>query len=65
MAQTYYSVGGGFIKDEQQIHLAPSQDTQSAYPYDFDSAEELAALCQAHGGIADLMLANETALAGY
>lgn len=63
LAQTYYSVGGGFIKDEQQIHLAPSQDTQSAYPYDFDSAEELAALCQAHDlSIADLMLANETAL---
>lgn len=62
-ARTFYSIGGGFIKDEFEIHELPDESAVSPYPYDFNSAEELANLCQKHDmRISDIMLANETAI---
>lgn len=56
---TYYSVGGGFIRregEEAAVAAAP-------YPYGFDSAEELLALCDEHGwSIAEVARFNEQAL---
>ena len=60
----YYSVGGGFVVSDEvaadghrQKQLAP--DT-TALPLPFHSADELMALCQAHGlSIAALMRRNE------
>lgn len=58
----YYSIGGGFILDEEQVlqHL----DTQTpSIPYPFATARELLALCEQHQlSIRELMLANETTL---
>lgn len=62
--RTYYSVGGGFILDEDEIvnTESPASPIQSA-PYDFDSAAELLALCTEHGlSISSLMLANELSI---
>ncbi len=59
--RTYYSVGGGFVLDEDEIQNteSPASQIQSA-PYDFNSATELLALCTEHGlSISSLMLANE------
>lgn len=58
---TWYSVGGGFIVregDEDAVHAA-----RASVPYSYRSAEELLSLCAANSlTIADLVLANETAL---
>ncbi|MCL1075160.1 L-serine ammonia-lyase [Shewanella dokdonensis] len=60
--RTYYSVGGGFILNEEEIQ---QQDASPAIPlpkvpYDFDSASQLVSLCLDNGlSISSLMLANE------
>ncbi|GAB4392774.1 MAG: L-serine ammonia-lyase [Gammaproteobacteria bacterium] len=57
--QIYYSVGGGFIVTEQEL-TAPITTPSCALPYDFNTANELFALCkQHHLSIAQLMLTNE------
>ncbi|QSX38563.1 L-serine ammonia-lyase [Shewanella sedimentimangrovi] len=64
--RTYYSVGGGFILDEDEIaqrDASPATPIQSA-PYDFNSAAHLLELCTDHGlSISSLMLANELSIA--
>jgi len=64
--RTYYSVGGGFILDEDQIKVqdvSPATPIKSA-PYIFNSADELLALCTENGlSISSLMMANEQSLA--
>ena len=61
--QTYYSVGGGFVINEEDAtnpdddHAAPTID---AIPYPFNNAEELLARCRQHNlSISALVLANE------
>ncbi len=57
--ETYYSVGGGFIRREG----APPQVRSHAFPLDFESAEELLALCDERGiTIAEAARINEEAL---
>jgi len=59
--RVYYSVGGGFVVDEQEAESGPSEDT--VVPYPFNSAEELVRLATANGcSIAELMAHNEAAL---
>lgn len=64
--RTYYSVGGGFILDEDEIKAqdaSPAAPIKSA-PYDFDSAQQLLELCTEHGfSISSLMMANELSIA--
>ena len=58
-ARSYYSVGGGFVVDEDEID-APinAADVTVAYPY--RSADELVAMCTTSGlSIAGVKLANE------
>ncbi|KFZ35991.1 serine dehydratase [Shewanella mangrovi] len=61
--RTYYSVGGGFILDEDEIqakNASPATPMKKA-PFDFDTAAELVQLCNDNGlSIAALMMANET-----
>ncbi|QSX35495.1 L-serine ammonia-lyase [Shewanella avicenniae] len=61
--RTYYSVGGGFILDQDEIlakNASPATPMKKA-PYDFDTAAELVQLCHDNGlSIAALMMANET-----
>ncbi|MEV8370535.1 L-serine ammonia-lyase, iron-sulfur-dependent, subunit alpha [Microbacterium sp. NPDC064584] len=58
-ADTYYSVGGGFIRREGE----PPRVAAHAYPLAFDSAEALIALCDERGiTIAEAARMNEEAL---
>lgn len=63
--RTYYSVGGGFILDEDEItaqDASPAAPIKSA-PYDFDSAAQLLELCNIHGfSISALMMENELSI---
>ena len=61
--QTYYSVGGGFVINEEDAtnpdedHASPTIDV---LPYPFNSAAELLEQCRQHDlSISDLVLANE------
>lgn len=61
LAEAYYSIGGGFIVGENEEGDG-SADAGTSVPYDFDSAEELLALCTKHDlAIHELVLANERA----
>jgi L-serine dehydratase len=59
----YYSVGGGFVLDEDEAgRNAPAGDA-APVPYPFTTGDELIAMAGEAGlTIAELMLANETAL---
>ncbi|GAA4890491.1 L-serine ammonia-lyase [Ferrimonas pelagia] len=62
--RTYFSIGGGFVLDEDEIKQdsAINQVTQ-AQPFPFDTATELLELCTENGlSISALMLANEKVL---
>jgi len=57
-SRTYYSVGGGFVLDEDTGGVRAEQ---VAVPYPFHTGTELLDLTRKHGlGISALMLANET-----
>ena len=57
----YYSVGGGFVVDEDEAQSGTREDT--AVPYPFSTAAELVALATENGcSIAELMARNEAAL---
>src|SRR6478735_5364466 len=57
--ETYYSIGGGFIRrDGEEVRVAAR-----SFPFAFDTAEELLALCAEHGlTIAEAARRNEEAL---
>lgn len=61
-ADTYYSVGGGFVKTEQEAkNDEPVIDNvKKPVPYPFNNAAELLAICEQHQlSIADVVRANE------
>lgn len=64
--RTYYSVGGGFILDEDEIlaqDASPASPIEAA-PYDFNSAAELLDMCVENGlSISALMMENELSIA--
>jgi L-serine dehydratase len=63
-ARSYFSIGGGFVRDEEEIGRNTPDAADIAAPYPFESAAELLAICAREGlTIAELMLANETAAA--
>jgi len=58
-SDTYYSIGGGFIRREGE----PSRVAAASFPFDFASAAELVAQCDEHGlTIAEAARLNEEAL---
>ena len=60
--RTYYSVGGGFVVDEQATGVGRIKADDTTLPRPFQSAAELLQQCRRHGcTISDLMLANEQA----
>jgi L-serine dehydratase len=60
--RVYYSVGGGFVVDEDEAQAGTREDT--VVPYPFSTAAELVALATKNGcSIAELMARNEAALA--
>lgn len=63
ISQTYYSIGGGFVMDKDEIGMAVVDDETVQFPYPFKLAAELEALCDSHSlNIAELMMLNETAI---
>lgn len=61
LSKTYYSVGGGFIVEEECF--GQTHDVEATVPYDFHSASELLKLCERNGlSISGLMMQNELAL---
>ncbi|ASJ95739.1 L-serine ammonia-lyase [Shewanella marisflavi] len=59
--KTYYSIGGGFIVDEEHFGLTAANEV--ILPYPFADASELLALCQETGmSISAIMMANEKVL---
>ncbi|WP_248242039.1 L-serine ammonia-lyase, iron-sulfur-dependent, subunit alpha [Microbacterium kunmingense] len=59
LSETYLSIGGGFIRREG----AAEEVTAVTFPFAYDSAAELIALCDEHGiTIAELARRNEEAL---
>jgi len=63
-SKIYYSIGGGFIVDEQEIEqLKHEQPGEDKAKYKFENAEQLLTLCTEHGlSISGLMLENEKQL---
>jgi len=60
--RSYYSVGGGFVVDEQAAGADRIKADDTVQPHPFRSGNELLALCDEHDcSISDLMLANEQA----
>lgn len=59
----YYSVGGGFVVDEDEAQRNAPMGDAVPVPYPFASGDELLAVAKEAGlSIAELMLANEAAL---
>jgi len=57
-----YSIGGGFVIDQQQAASGQLDQDQTVLPYDFSTAAQLLGQCKANGlRISQLMLANERA----
>ncbi len=60
--RVYYSVGGGFVVDENAAQEDVLVEDPTPIPYPFSSGAELLALCREHGiSISALMMANEKA----
>lgn len=58
--KTYYSVGGGFVIDEQTASDPYITDDTSRPGYSFDTAEQLLALCAKHNlSISNIIRENE------
>jgi len=60
-SRIYYSVGGGFIVDEEAASADCLIEDQTVLPFPFNSGEQLLELCQQQKmSISELILANET-----
>ena len=61
-ARTYFSIGGGFVRDEDEMGQNAPAEPGPAVPYPFESGAEMLEMAQAAGAsIADMMLSNEMA----
>jgi L-serine dehydratase len=61
--RTYFSIGGGFVRDEDEMGRNRPNEGLAAMPYPFESGAELLEQAQRAGlTIAELMLENERAL---
>jgi len=62
LARTYYSIGGGFVLDDDGSGTPALLPDPTPLPYPFRTATELMSLCREHGlSVSELMLANECA----
>lgn len=60
-SKTYYSIGGGFIVDEE--HFGKESANEVAVPYSFNSAEEMLKHCKETGmSLSGVIMQNELAL---
>ena len=62
LSRTYYSIGGGFVLDDDGSGHPALRPDPTPVPHPFRSAGELLATCEREGlSIAEVMLANEAA----
>lgn len=62
VSRCYYSVGGGFIHDEDSLNQPVISEQPLAVPYPFSTAEALKRICRETGlSISQVVLANESA----
>ncbi|WP_198423530.1 L-serine ammonia-lyase [Microlunatus antarcticus] len=62
LSRTYYSIGGGFVLDDDGSGHPTLRPDATPVPYPFRTAGELLAACEREGlSIAEVMLANEAA----
>lgn len=60
LMRTYYSVGGGFVMDEEAAGADRIKADDTSLPYPFETAQDLLDLCHSHGkAISQIMLENE------
>jgi len=60
LSETYYSVGGGFIMDEQEINAPTKETTKEDIPFPFHNAKEMLEMGKrANLSIAQMKQANE------
>jgi L-serine dehydratase len=61
ISRVYYSVGGGFVVDQEAAEgQSPIKADETALPHPFHTADELLEVCRVHGlRMSDAMLANE------
>ncbi len=60
LQQTYYSIGGGFVVTAEELASGVSIGDMAPYPHQFNTANELLALCAAQGkSIAEIKRENE------
>lgn len=60
ICREYFSIGGGFILDEDEIKSIDDQSESKVLPYQFATANELLALCKQHDlTIGELAFKNE------
>lgn len=58
--QIFYSVGGGFIIDHEQIFTPVDQDGADDIPFPFSTCDELLSHCRHEGkSVAEIMMENE------
>ena len=59
-AETYYSIGGGFVLTEAELQAGADKDDGDPVPFPFKSAAQMLEMCAAEGkSIAQLKRANE------
>ena len=62
VSRCYYSVGGGFIHDEDSLNQPVIAEQPLAVPHPFSTAKELKQICKQTGlSISQVVLANESA----
>ncbi|MBY5993857.1 L-serine ammonia-lyase [Ferrimonas balearica] len=63
-SRTYFSIGGGFVLDEEEIVQSDAiNQVTLSQPFPFDTAQELMDQCTEHGlSISSLMMENECAV---
>ncbi len=62
LVQIYYSTGGGFIMDHEQIFSPPVRDADDLLPHPFKTCEELLSICNSENKmIYEIMMENEMA----
>lgn len=60
LQQTYFSIGGGFVIDENGRQIDQASETGVSLPHPFDTGSQLVSLCERHNcAISDIVMANE------
>ncbi|MCB0371573.1 MAG: L-serine ammonia-lyase [Muricauda sp.] len=63
IAETYYSIGGGFVVKEELIHSKENDITFRAFPFPVKTGNELLQFCESEGtSISEIVMANELSL---